>query len=114
VKVAFGLASAGHDAVHVRELGMQSASDEAIFSLAEVEGRILISADSDFGTLLALRGSSRPSVILFRRGVSKRPDAQTSLLLNNLDAIAEDLSAGSAIVFEHHRIRIRKLPIQGS
>jgi predicted nuclease of predicted toxin-antitoxin system len=106
--------SAGHDAVHVRELGMQSASDEAIFFLAESEERILISADSDFGTLLALRGSSRPSVVLFRRGVSKRPDALVSLLLNNLDAIAEDLSAGSAIVFEHHRIRIRKLPIRDS
>jgi predicted nuclease of predicted toxin-antitoxin system len=71
--VAIELNRAGHDAVHVRELGMHAASDEEIFDHAAQADRVVVSADTDFGTLLAMRKQTSPSVILFRHGSQHRP-----------------------------------------
>lgn len=46
------LAGAGHDVTHVRDHGLASADDQTVLALAVETGRVLISADTDFGTLL--------------------------------------------------------------
>lgn len=111
--VADELRKAGYDAVHVRDYGLQSSDDKTIFARAAEEDRIIVSADTDFGTLLALWEERKPSIILFRRSTERNPDKQVKLLLANLPAIQKDLEDGSIIVFEQTRIRARRLPIKG-
>ena len=103
----------GHDAEHVRDCGLRAADDEAIFSYAREQNRIVISADTDFGALLALQNQSGPSVVLFRRRTERKPARQLALLRANLPVIEEALLRGSVVVLEQARIRIRALPVDG-
>jgi predicted nuclease of predicted toxin-antitoxin system len=81
-RLAEGLRQKGHDVVHVREVGLAAADDPTVLGLARRERRALISADTDFGTLLARSGDDAPSVILFRREIERRPDEQLRVVLD--------------------------------
>lgn len=108
--IAQGLVDHGFDAIHVREIGLASATDLEIIEYALNNNRIVVSADTDFGTLLALNKSIKPSIILFRR-TGKRPSVLLELLLESLNVLKDDLEIGAVAVIEDSRIRIRKLPI---
>ncbi len=110
-RLAQFLVDAGHDAVHVASLGLSTAADVVVLAHADEESRVLISADTDFGALLAVRHRVQPSVILFRRERPRRPEAQATLLLSHLDQVAGALDEGAIVVIEETRIRIRPLPI---
>jgi predicted nuclease of predicted toxin-antitoxin system len=110
--VAKSLQNVGHDAIHVREYGLQAAEDWVLFERAEKEKRIIISADTDFAFLLASRKTNSPSVILFRKRAERNPLLQIDLLLLNLtDSICIQLEMGCILIIEQERIRIRTLPL---
>ena len=52
-RIAGLLTAAGHDAVRVRDIGMRDASDDEIIDYAIDTDRVVISHDTDFGTLFA-------------------------------------------------------------
>lgn len=112
--VAEGLRQADHDAIHVRDLGLAAADDETIFEHADRDQRVIVSADTDFGTILAMRNAASPSVILFRGATPRNPIGQVKLLIANLAAIAPSIERGAVVVLEPQRIRVRSLPMSSS
>ena len=111
--LAEGLKAAGHDAVHLRDLGMQAAPDAAVLQRARVDERVLVSADTDFGGLLSRSRATGPLVLLIRRLAGRRAAEQSAIILANLDQVAEDLTAGAVVVIGEDWIRIRRLPMPG-
>lgn len=71
-RLAEVLSKAGWDAVHVVTLGLRAAEDIVVTQTAVEDNRVLVSADTDFGALLAATRASRPSVVLVRRVVGRR------------------------------------------
>jgi predicted nuclease of predicted toxin-antitoxin system len=105
------LNAAGHDALHVRDVGLLTAPDRVILERARTERRTLISADTDFGQLLAASEASLPSVILLRREGERAASRQAAVLLANFGQVAADLDAGCIVVMEATRVRVRRLPV---
>ncbi len=62
-RVALRLNEAGHDAVHVYEIGLADASDKQILQRASVDARIIVSSDSDFSAVVARYGRSEPCCV---------------------------------------------------
>jgi predicted nuclease of predicted toxin-antitoxin system len=98
-------------AVHTGDLGSQQASDTVVLARASHEGRIAISADTDFGTLLAASRADGPSVVLIRRPSDRSTRLALALILANLDAAADALADGAIVVLDVERIRVRRLPL---
>ena len=66
-KVAVALGKSGFESVHVGDVGLLTASDRSILGYAVANLLVIVSADTDFGELLAAsRGARRPSVVLLR------------------------------------------------
>ena len=67
------LRAEGHNAVHLRDEGLQRTPNGEIFDKAATEGRIVLTFDLDFGEIVALSGGQRASVILFGCTTHTRP-----------------------------------------
>lgn len=104
------LTQLGHEAVHVRTLGLQRAPDVVIVERARADGSVVITFDLDFGDILALGVLDKPSVIIFRL-TDERADSVNQRLSVVLDQRLADLQSGVLILVEDTRYRVRKLPI---
>jgi predicted nuclease of predicted toxin-antitoxin system len=60
--------SAGHDAMTVREEGLQAAPDEQVFGVAAREGRALVTLDRDLGQVLRFPPDESAGIIVIDAG----------------------------------------------
>lgn len=100
----------GHEAVHVRTLGLERATDAALVERARAESSVILTFDLDFGDILALGVLDKPSVILCRLA-DERAESVNQHLSAVLAERLSDLESGALILVEDSRYRFRKLPI---
>ena len=100
----------GHEAVHVRTLGIQCATDREIVDRARADFSIVLTFDLDFGEVLAAGVLDKPSVIIFRLADERSESVNQRLSTVLAERVAE-LESGALILVEDTRYRIRKLPI---
>ncbi len=108
-RVVEWLRGEGHDAVHLRDEGLQRMPNGAIFEKAASEERIILTFDLDFGEIVALSGGRRVSVVLFRLHNTRTPH-----VIDRLKRVLRDsgqaLEQGAIVVVEESRHRTRRLP----
>ncbi|GAB3614247.1 DUF5615 family PIN-like protein [Humibacter ginsengisoli] len=110
--VATALTEAGYESSHVRELGLVTASDSEITASAVKANAVVISADSDFATLLALSGEVAPSLVLLRSADHLPPLSQAAILIANLPSVLTELTDGAVVSIVHGHVRVRRLPLK--
>jgi predicted nuclease of predicted toxin-antitoxin system len=110
VATAVYLRNSGHDAVHLRERGLQAIPDEDIIAIATAETRVIVTFDLGFSRALALTRNRRPSLVLFRLQRYSTDDINQRLewILNRH---AEPLGGGAIVTVDPGRVRVRILPI---
>lgn len=90
---------------------MHAASDEEILARALQENRIVVSADTDFGVILAAQEADHPSFVLFRDPNLLVANDYANMLIPALGMLEPDLLSGCVAVFRNGRLRVRKLPL---
>lgn len=109
-KVVEWLKEKGHDAIHLREQGLQRLPNGDIFKKAILEKWVVLTFDLDFGEIIALSKNKTTSAIIFRLR-----NTRAIHVIERLDRVLQDSSdaieKGSIISVEEDRYRIRYLPI---
>lgn len=96
--------------IHVGDIGMFAAKDSEIIQKALEDSFIIVTLDSDFHTILASSGNTKPSVIRIRiEGLKAKELA--ALIHSVLQAADNEINTGAAISVNERGIRVKHLPL---
>jgi len=103
------LRTLGHDAVHVREVGLKGRADQEIVAFARAEGRVLVTRDRDFADIRRYPPGSHGGTLRLKipHPTAKAINAVLGRLLQRL---GPDELTHNLVVTDGHRYRIRRSP----
>jgi len=105
------LCDLGYDAVHLHAQSLDRLSDVMILEKAQLENRIVLTHDLDFGELVAASGINLPSVVIFRLR-SMRPAHVNIHLHRVILQYVKALEDGAIVSVTEGLVRVRNLPIR--
>ncbi|QTA91258.1 DUF5615 family PIN-like protein [Desulfonema magnum] len=104
-RVVSFLREKGTDVADAKERKWHGREDEYLLEKAYSESRFILTHDSEFGTLAINEGKKCYGIIYLRLRNSKVPNVIRAL--GNLLSLETEFQAGSLIVVDNARIRIR-------
>ena len=107
------LESHGFEAAHWSEVGARAAVDATLLQHASRAQAVLLTADLDFGQMLAAPGARGPSVIQLRGGCGDDAAEFGFRLVVLLRSFAVPLAEGAFLSTDGVAVRIRALPLRG-
>jgi predicted nuclease of predicted toxin-antitoxin system len=107
------LRETGWQCEHVGELGMSSAEDTDILSVARGRGAVLITLDADFHALLAVSMAAGPSVVRLRmQGLDGQKVA--AHIIEAVKRFGTELREGCMVTVKERKTTYRMLPVANS
>ena len=100
----------GHDVVRAAQLGLAQADDTDLLKVAHETGRVFVTRDRDFGSLVFVQNQGT-GVVYLRLSPSNQ-DAVHEELARVLQSYSESELRRGFIVVEPGRHRFRRLPSQ--
>jgi predicted nuclease of predicted toxin-antitoxin system len=105
------LSEAGFVAVHWSTVGRGGAPDIELMQWAAERDHILLTADLDFGAILAATQRRQPSVLQIRADVPT-PAAVGGSVLSAIRQTRDELALGAVVSVDAARARLRVLPFK--
>jgi predicted nuclease of predicted toxin-antitoxin system len=105
------VASYGHRATDVRDIGMSTASDEEVAAYAHANQLAILTADQDFGNLLDYPPDQYAGIVVVRPPTHAKRAVVLALVeqfLQQKDVV--DQLSGRLVVIAPGRIRVRPAP----
>jgi predicted nuclease of predicted toxin-antitoxin system len=103
------LVTSGLEAVHWSAVGRGDEPDAELMHWAAEHAHIVLTADLDFGAILAATQRRQPSVIQIRADVPT-PAAAGEMVLSAIRQARAELESGAIISVDTGRARLRVLP----
>ena len=107
---AIALADPDIQVTHWSAVGPADALDSEIVAFAKLHGYVIVTQDLDFGNLLAITNSDKPSVVQLRTE-ELNPDIVAAQVLRVLRQFRSEIEEGALITFDPRRTRVRILPL---
>ncbi len=96
----------GYDALYVGDV-FKGAKDVQVLEKAEIDNRILITNDKDFGELIFKRKMRSGGVVLLRLE-DDYPDSRVKHVLRLLNNFSDKI-AGNFVIVSENKVRIKKI-----
>jgi predicted nuclease of predicted toxin-antitoxin system len=104
------LADNGIEAVHWSSIGSPNTPDIEIMAYAQAYGFVVLTNDLDFGFILAISKSNKPSVLQIRTG-ALGPDRIGGRVVGALKTLSADIEKGALVTIDTRKFRVHLLPI---